>query len=73
MAQRGPHGRKHIDIDAEAAKRRDRERTIELAYLGDEDAFVSLTKLREPNISASELLKKIELFRELKRLKSRGV
>jgi hypothetical protein len=73
MAQRGPHSRKHINPDAEAAKRRDLERVSELVDLGDEDTFVSLIKTREPAISPSELLKRIELFRELKRLRSRGV
>jgi hypothetical protein len=73
MAKRGPQSRKHIDVDAEAEKRRDQERVLELVDLGDEDSFVALQKLREPDISATELVKRIELFRELKRLRSRSV
>ncbi len=56
----------------EDAKKRDYERTRELAFTGDEDGFVALTKEREPNITASELLRRIRLFRELKRLRSTG-
>jgi hypothetical protein len=73
MALRGPHSRKHLIPDAEAAKRRDLERISELVDLGDEETFVSLTKAREPAISATELVKRIQMFRELKRLRSRGV
>jgi hypothetical protein len=57
---------------AEEAKRRDFERAKELAFLGDEEAFVALMKEREPNITADELLRRILLFRELKRIRSNG-
>ncbi len=42
----------------------------ELADIGNEDAFVQQIKAAFPKISKTELLEKIALFRELKRIRS---
>ena len=69
--RKGTSSNQHVQ-NQEEAKRRDFERTKELAFTGDEDGFVALTKERDPNITASELLRRIRLFRELKRIRSTG-
>ncbi|MGD0522662.1 MAG: hypothetical protein ABSA48_15505 [Terracidiphilus sp.] len=48
------------------------KRVDEFADTGDEDAFVKQIKETFPGISGTELLEKIALFRELKRLRSIG-
>jgi len=48
------------------------ERVSEFSYTGDEEAFVKQIKAAFPGISGPELLQKIALFRELKRLRSIG-
>ncbi len=48
------------------------ERVNEFANTGDEDAFVKQIKETFPGISGNELVEKIALFRELKRIRSIG-
>jgi hypothetical protein len=47
-------------------------RVNEYINTGDEDAFVKQIKETFPGISGTELLEKIGLFRELKRIRSIG-
>ena len=56
----------------EQAVKRAKDDVIEYADNGDEDAFVQQIKAADPKISSRELLEKIALFRELKRIRSRG-
>jgi hypothetical protein len=56
----------------EQAVKRAKDDIIEYADNGDEDAFVQQIKAADPRISPRELLEKIRLFRELKRIRSRG-
>jgi hypothetical protein len=62
----------HIDKQKELAKAQAMDRVSEFSYTGDEDAFVKQIKEAFPGISGTELLEKIGLFRELKRLRSSG-
>lgn len=48
------------------------KRVNEFVDVGDEDAFVKQIKETFPEISGTELLEKIALFRELKRIRSTG-
>jgi hypothetical protein len=65
-------GKAHIDKKKELATAHAMGRVKEFAYIGDEDAFVKQIKEAFPGISGAELLEKIALFRELKRLRSIG-
>lgn len=67
-----PRVRSHIDEDAKRAIAQSKENVIDFADRGDEDAFVQQIKAAHPRISPPELLEKIRLFRELKRIRSRG-
>jgi hypothetical protein len=67
-----PKIRGHIDEDAKLAAAQSKENVVDFADNGDEDAFVKQIKAVFPRISPPELLEKIALFRELKRLRSRG-
>jgi hypothetical protein len=60
----------HIDKKAKSATARAMERVNEFAFTGDEEAFVKQIKEAFPGISGTELLEKIALFRELKRIRS---
>lgn len=62
--------RKHSDQSAKQATARAMRRVDEYADVGDEDAFVKQIKAAFPGISGTELLEKIALFRELKRIRS---
>ena len=62
----------HIDNDAKLATARAMDRVNEYANTGDEEAFVKQIKAVFPRISGAELLEKITLFRELKRIRSTG-
>ena len=62
----------HIDKKKEQAKAQAMDRVNEFSYTGDEDAFIKQIKEAFPAISGTELLEKIALFRELKRLRSSG-
>jgi hypothetical protein len=62
----------HIDKKKELAKTQAMDRVSEFSFTGDEDAFVKQIKAAFPGISGTELLEKIALFRELKRLRSSG-
>jgi hypothetical protein len=62
----------HIDKSAKLATARAMERVNEFANTGDEDAFVKQIKETFPGISGNELVEKIALFRELKRIRSIG-
>jgi hypothetical protein len=66
------HGRAHIDKNAEQATAHAMERVVEFSHSGDEEAFVKQIKAVFPGISGPELLEKIALFRELRRIRSRG-
>ena len=59
-------------ISREQAVKRAMDDVIEYADNGDEAAFVQQIKAADPRISPRELLEKIRLFRELKRIRSRG-
>ena len=72
IAKPRTRSRMHIDEDAKQATARAREQAAEYADVGDEDAFVKLVKEAFPGISGKELLEKIALFRELKRIRSGG-
>ncbi len=67
-----PRIRNHIDEDAKRAIAQSKENVLNFADIGDEDAFVAQIKAAHPRISPRELLEKIRLFRELKRIRSRG-
>jgi hypothetical protein len=67
-----PRIRSHIDEDAKRATAQSKENVIDFADRGDEDAFVQQIKAAHPKITPRELLEKIALFRELKRIRSRG-
>jgi hypothetical protein len=67
-----PKIRSHIDEDAKLAIAQSKENVVDFADRGDEDAFVKQIKAAHPEISPRELLEKIALFRELKRIRSRA-
>jgi hypothetical protein len=67
-----PKIRFHIDEDAKLAVAQSKKNVLDFADNGDEDAFVQQIKAADPRISPRELLEKIALFRELKRIRSRG-
>jgi hypothetical protein len=70
MAKVRSQSKAHIDKKAKLATARAMERVVEFANTGDEDAFVKQIKEVFPGISGTELLEKIALFRELKRIRS---
>jgi hypothetical protein len=72
MTKARSRSQKHIDKNAKLAIDRAMERVNEYAYIGDEEAFVKQIKAAFPGISGAELLEKVALFRELKRLRSHG-
>jgi hypothetical protein len=72
MTKPRTHSREHIDRSAIQATADAMTRVNEYAYTGDEDAFVKQIKAVFPGISGAELLEKIALFRELRRLRSTG-
>jgi hypothetical protein len=67
-----PRIRSHIDEDAKLALAQSKKNVLDFADTGDEDAFVQQIKAAHPGINPRELLEKIALFRELKRIRSRG-
>ena len=67
-----PKIRFHIDEDAKLAVAQSKKNVLDFADSGDEEAFVKQIKAAYPKISPRELLEKIALFRELKRIRSRG-
>jgi hypothetical protein len=67
-----PRIRSHIDEDAKLALAQSKKNVLDFADTGDEDAFVQQIKSAHPGINPRELLEKIALFRELKRIRSRG-
>ena len=62
----------HIDQEKKLEKAQAMNRVDEFSYTGNEDAFVKQMKATFPGISGTELLEKIALFRELKRIRSTG-
>jgi hypothetical protein len=67
-----PKIRSHIDEEAKLAIEQSKKNVLDFADSGDEEAFVKQIKAAYPKISPRELLEKIALFRELKRIRSRG-
>lgn len=67
--RKGVSSKQHIDQNAAATARAVR-RVQDLADSGNEDIFVKQIKEAFPGISGNELLEKISLYRELKRLRS---
>jgi hypothetical protein len=61
-----------LDKIAEQATARSVARVKELADLGQEEAFVKQIKQTFPGIGQAELIEKIALFPELKRIRSTG-
>jgi hypothetical protein len=72
MTKPRSHSQEHIDKEAKQATARAMSRVNGYAETGDEDAFVKQIKAAFPGISGTDLLEKITLFRELKRIRSIG-
>ena len=72
MTKPRSRSQEHIDKNAKLATARAMDRVNEYADTGDEDAFVKQIKATFPGFSGTELLEKIALFRELKRIRAIG-
>jgi hypothetical protein len=59
--------RKHIDQDKVEAKAKARNDLRNLRETGDEEGYVAYIKALRPNVAPEELIRQIELFRELRR------